>query len=443
MSAQQDRLSRREFLRRAAAGAGIALASQMPGVLLADAPTRQKTILRVVSGQDVTEIEVREQIAKMYQDVNPDVEIEIMLVTGSRDESQTVMIAGGNPPDILYLNPWFQYIFAQKGVLLDLNPYIEAEGYSFEGIDPVAVEVCRYGDAMTAMPFEVSPAGFVFNKNLFDEAGVPYPPFEWEAENWTWDNLIETAAQLTDESKNQYGAHFENWMYPTALYQYGAQQYTNIKKITPDTKCIIDSPEAAEAFQLLSDLRQKHKVSPSAASVQELGGFDRFMSGKVAMFSYGRWLNTFRTITDFEWDVVPFPHVAGRDPACTLYQLNYAIYSGSKIPDIGWDFLKFLVTEEPQKANVATGMAVAALQVVNTMPIFLDSVPPEHNIVYAEALKWAHPEPNLDADFGAVLWPHLDKIFNGTTDDIPGTLAEAAADVNRALDEWRAENDIA
>jgi len=439
-------LSRREFLRRSAvAGAGVAAGLHgltFETVRVLAAPGQQTTTLRVVSGQDITEIEVREAIAKMYQEVNPNVEIEIMLITGSRDESQTVMLAGGNPPDVLYLNPWFQYIFAQKGVLLPLDAYIEADNYTFDGISPVAVEACRYNEQMLSMPFEVSPAGFVFNKNLFDAAGVPYPPMDWQAEDWTWDNLIETATKLTNEEERQFGVHFENWMYPTLLYQHGAQVYSNIKQITADTRCVIDSPEAAQAFQLLRDLRETYKVAPSSTAVQELGGFDRFMSGKVAMFSYGRWLNTFRTITDFEWDVAPFPHVKDRDPACTLYMLNYSIYSGSPNADIAWDFLKFLLTQSPQEANVATGMAVAALESVNSSPAFLDSMPPEHNIVYSDALKWAHPEPILDANFDSVLNPHLDAIFNNTTDDIPGTLAQAAADVNAALDQWRADNGV-
>ncbi|MBZ0300123.1 MAG: twin-arginine translocation signal domain-containing protein, partial [Anaerolineae bacterium] len=94
MSDHKKYWSRREFLKRtAAAGATATLGPlSFTTVRTLAAPRQQKTTLRVVSGQDVTEIEVREQIAKMYQEINPDVEIEIMLITGTRDESQTIMM---------------------------------------------------------------------------------------------------------------------------------------------------------------------------------------------------------------------------------------------------------------------------------------------------------------------------------------------------------------
>src|SRR5206468_9981161 len=111
-----------------------------------------------------------------------------------------------------------------------------------------------------------------------------------------------------------------------------AHMFSNLKEVHADTKAVIDSPEAAKAFQLETDLSSKYKVAPSSAAMQELGGFDRFMSGKVAMYAYGRWLNTFRTIKDFEWDSAPLPHVNGMKPATVLYTLNYAIYTQSKIP---------------------------------------------------------------------------------------------------------------
>jgi multiple sugar transport system substrate-binding protein len=440
-------ISRRNFLRwSAAAGVAAATASVAPAFAAkAFRPSYQsdgKITLRVVSGQDATEIEVREQIATMFQEVAPNVDVEIMLITGARDESQTVMIAGGNPPDVLYFNEWFQYPFMQKGVTLPLDSYVERDGFTFENVLPVSIELNRYKGQLMAMPFEVSPLTIVYNKKLFDDAGVPYPPTAWDDPDWTWDKLIEIATQLTDSSTGQFGFSMENWMYYSLLAQYGGHVLSNTIEITPETKCIINSPESAQAFQLMVDLRDKYGVSPSAASAQELGGFDRFMSGKVAMYCYGRWLNVFRTITDFEWDTAPLPHVAGGQPATQLFTLNYALYANTPNPDVGWEFLKFLLTNGPQAANVATGMAVAAYEPINDTPEFLNNAPPEHNSVYAEALAYATPSENLDVPFGAELNAALDRIFTGAVPVEQG-LQEAADAVNAVFDTWRLENGMA
>ena len=99
---------------------------------------------------------MRKKIAEMYAEVNSNVTIQIDLITGARDESQTVMIAGGNPPDVLYFNEWFQYPFMQKGVTLPLDSYIERDGYKFDDVLPEAIELNKYKGQQMAMPFEVT-----------------------------------------------------------------------------------------------------------------------------------------------------------------------------------------------------------------------------------------------------------------------------------------------
>jgi multiple sugar transport system substrate-binding protein len=444
-----NQVSRRDFLRMSAlAAAGATVVAQIPvaasaadsAPLLRRNQQTQPITLKVVSGQDVTEIDVRKQVAQLYSQVNPNVTIQILLINGSRPDSQTTMMAGGNPPDILYLNEWFQYPFFQKGVALALDDYVKRDNVTFAGILPEAVDINRYKGKLYATPFEVATLAIVYNKKLFDDAKVAYPPVSWDDPNWTWEAMIEMATKLTNADQKQFGLSIENWMYWSFLYQYGAEVVNNTKEITASTKCDIDSPQAAQAFQLQTDLYTKYNVSPSSASSQQLGGFDRFMSGKVAMYAYGRWLDTFRTIKDFDWDVAPLPHVKGNKPATQLFTLNYAIYVNSTVADTAWDFLKFLMTEKPQDADVASGMAVAVLDSVNQSDVYLKSSPPDHNNAYSDGLAYARPQDSLDGDFSTTLQPFLDKIQLGTTTDIAGTLSDAAAAVNKGIDDWRKQN---
>lgn len=458
-----DRFSRRQFLRWSALSTGAltlaacgaapaaqdqatdaplpdAAAQATPAPTTAPAATGAKTI-RVVSGQDVTELQVRQQIADKFTELHPDIKAEIVIVKGNRYESQQTMIAGGNAPDVLYLNPDFLYVFAAKNALLPLDEFVARDKFTFDGIDPVAVEIGRYEGKLVAMPFEVAPLTIVYNKNLFDKAGVAYPTTNWVDPDWTWDAFVNMAKQLTNVDDKQYGAHIDNWMWTTFVFQNGGNILSNNKEITADTKAVMDSPEAVQAVQWLIDLRTKHNVHASEAALGELGGFDRFMAGKVAMYVFGRWLNTFRTITDFEWDVAALPHPSGKDPKTLLLDLHYGIHSGSKEPEAAWEFLKYILTEDPQTANVQTGMAVAALEKVNASPAFLLSKPPANEQVYIDALKYAVPQQVNPATttFGPLIDAELEGVFQGTRPPQEG-LAAAAAAVNTTLDEWRADN---
>lgn len=439
--------SRRTFLQMAALTAtGAILAACQPAATSPENATTgageaaERTELRVVSGQDITELEVRKQIGEMFETVNPNVDVAIDVISGSRPDSQLTMIAGGNPPDVLYLNDWFQYAFAHKGLLMNLNDYVSRDGFDFSDYMTEAVEANRYKEQMTAMPFEVSVTGVVYNKNLFDEAGVPYPASDINDPSWNWDTLVETAKALTDESNNQYGFAMDAWMIPNWLLCYDQRYLSNNKEITPDTEAVLNTEETARVYKYWLDLRDVHKVSPTAAMSQEVSGFDRFMSGKVAMYTYGRWLNTFRTIEDFEWDVAPLPVPSDGHPASVMYILNYGIYAESPKADLAWDFLKFLTTREPQVANVQTGMAVAVLNQVNESPDFLDNAPPANNKVYADALPYAKLWDNNEAGYMNYADQVLSQLFSGERTDIEGVLQEAVDGINRALEEWRSEN---
>jgi multiple sugar transport system substrate-binding protein len=447
-------LSRRNFLKISAiSSTGILLAACAPQAIApqaaptkaADTPvaqpaSKEKSTLRVVSGQDVTEITIRTQVAKMYEVFNPNVSVQMDVVSGDRAQSQLTMIAGGNPPDILYLNDFFEYAFASKGLLTTLDEYLSRDKFDFTPYLTEAVEANRYNQHMVAMPFEVSVMGVVYNKKLFDAAKVPYPTADIKDKSWNWESMIETAKKLTDSSKNQFGIAIDSWMIPNWLLCYDQRYLSNNKQIMPETKSVMNTENTVKVNQMWLDLMDVHKVAPSAAMAQEIGGFDRFMSGKVAMYSYGRWLNTFRQIRDFEWDVAPLPAPMGTHPGAVLYILNYGIYSKSNNKDVGWDFLKFINTEQPQVVNVMSGMAVAALAKVNSMPEYLNNAPPQHNAVYADTMPYAKLWDSNEIDYMKYANQTLGQLYGGQRKDVKAVIMEASDGIDKALNEYRAQN---
>jgi len=87
-------------------------------------------------------------------------------------------IAAGNAPDIIGpvgvegLN-----LFADQ--LMDLQPMITSTGYTPTGVDPSLIDFFKslgQNGATVGLPFAVYPSFIFYNKDLFDEAGLPYPP---------------------------------------------------------------------------------------------------------------------------------------------------------------------------------------------------------------------------------------------------------------------------
>ncbi len=94
-----------------------------------------------------------------------------------------------------------------KGAWLDVQPLIDAEGYDLSDFDPALVKFYQVPDeGQLGLPFAIYPSMMLYNADLFDEAGLPYPPAEYGMpyidENgneleWNVDTLTELAKKLT------------------------------------------------------------------------------------------------------------------------------------------------------------------------------------------------------------------------------------------------------
>jgi len=114
-------------------------------------------------------------------------------------------IAAGNAPDII--GPvGVEGLNLFRDQLLDLEPLIAKTSYSVAGVDPKLVEFFKLGEnnATVGVPFATYPSFLYFNKDLFDEAGVPYPPTKvgdmYEGKPWDMDAVRALAMKLTVDS---------------------------------------------------------------------------------------------------------------------------------------------------------------------------------------------------------------------------------------------------
>ena len=111
-------------------------------------------------------------------------------------------IASGDVPDIV--GPvGVRGLWSFEGAWLDLAPYVEKYDYDLSDFNPALVEFYQLGpQGQVGLPFAVYPSALWYNKDLFDEAGLEYPPHEWGApyadgDEWTFDKLKELALFLT------------------------------------------------------------------------------------------------------------------------------------------------------------------------------------------------------------------------------------------------------
>lgn len=292
------------------------------------------------------------QGAELFTKDNPNIEVKIEYANWS-DHWQKLLtrIAGGMPPDMAMHHTGVVREYIRRGFVKNLQPFvdrdIDMEKY-FDDYLTANLGESRYPDKKSSdlygWPWQLIMFGLYYNADLFDEAGVAYP--DWDTDR---DSFLEKAQKLTKDPDND--GKIDQWGYggdirgALTLFQF---IYTQGAQFLNDTcsRCIVDSPEAIESLQFVIDLVHKYRVTPSPA--EQITGINPFMSSRVAMWQGGSWeCNAYKDIKRFKWDIAPVPKGkvrASGDPGAAMM----VMFSGTKYPEEAWEYMKHMVTYDPQ-----------------------------------------------------------------------------------------------
>ena len=202
----------------------------------------------------------------------------------------------------------------------------------------------------------VSPIMF-YNKDLFDEAGLPYPPSDPD-KAWKWDEFVEIAKKLTKTEggrTTQFGATgFEvdwGWVFPPMVASNGGSVLND-----DYTKVTLNSPESKEVFEAIRDLRVKHHVAPEVSFVEQSGmsASQMLQTGRVAMMVDGSWALQQLAQMDFPIGIGVLPIF---DKPATVGQAHlHSAWAKTAHPEEAWQLIKFLSSEDYQLSNIRAGL---------------------------------------------------------------------------------------
>ncbi len=315
-------------------------------------PTQKVKIRGTVWVGDA-ELEALNKLTAEYLKTHENVEVEWINIVGGgaygRDKLQT-MIAGGDAPDVMMLNTGQFEGLASRGALLALDDFVQKEGFDLSIYWPQAVGGCKYKGKLYGLPRDISNVILYYNKDMFDEAGVAYP-----TEDWTWDDFLKAAQALTKDKNgdgkiDQWGFALNNVVWVWAGFVWG----NGGEILSPDrTQCLLTDPKTVEALKFYFDLMTKYQVSPPPGALPEQSwAGDWMVTQATAMGLFGPWFRpTLVTMEKpFRWDVAYPPKAPSTGKrGSVVYTDMWGIYSGSKVAEQAWDFIKFLTSQKGQE----------------------------------------------------------------------------------------------
>jgi multiple sugar transport system substrate-binding protein len=255
--------------------------------------------------------------------------------------------AAGDPPPIFYTSTPGVHNLGPKGVNTDLMPLVKADKtVNLKDIPDRAIKWYQWAGKLYGMPVMADTRYIHYNVSLFQQAGIPLLPKEWNDDSFTVEKFVDYAQRLTDPAKGIWGfVHGESFPLK-ALYLFGADFWDN-RDYT--TKCVLDSPPAIEAFQWMQDTVQKWRFAvdtPQRTPLGIPGSNDAFIQGKAAMVlgGYKHTAAIFPDAKGFEWSIAPLPKGKGKGTQVTV--VGFAIPTGAKYVAEAWDWIKWTTFQD-------------------------------------------------------------------------------------------------
>lgn len=257
-----------------------------------------------------------------------DIEFTIIPNTASGEIDKTlVSLMAGDEIDLIYNTSPGLTPFYNANVLTSMDELATSAGYDMESV--FGSYLPKFDDKVYGLPAFSDIWITLYNKKIFDDAGVPYPT----ADGWTWEKYVETAKQLTNADKKIFGSLMLD--YDCYNYMYALQKGWEPYKA--DGTGNFDDPLFKESLEFFYGLGNEEKIQPSILEFKASNTpWNAFVTtGQYGMFMCGGW--TTSILNDFDkyprdWTVglLPMPYPEGEDASTLTVPGCYAIPVTSK-----------------------------------------------------------------------------------------------------------------
>lgn len=296
-------------------------------------------------------------IQAAYQALRPQVKITYTRVAPANYKNAVLnALAAGQGPDVIYVSN--HDVAHEEGKLAPLNP-LQLGDVRIGEIFPRSVteNVVSHGQVY-ALPLYIDSLALIYNKDLFDQRGVVYPPKTWReftsavGKLGTVDargRLVRSAAAIGGTEKNIDTA--------ADLLELLMMQNSVAITETYDSLDSLASPKATEAFEFY--LQFSDVTSPYYTwNEDQENSVDSFAAGKTAMlFNYQSAIPTITRKNPFLSVGVSLIPQASDELITYPTYYALAVAKQSKSANTAWDFVT-TITTRPEIARLyytATG----------------------------------------------------------------------------------------
>jgi len=277
------------------------------------------------------------------------------------------VLASGQDLDILILSIGFVPSYPNYNIQYDMTEMIKKYKYDLNRLEPTTTNfIQEFGNGQIyALPIFTTAAVLMYNKDLFDKFGVPYP-----RDGMTWDDTYELAKKMTrtDGGTQYYG-------FGTSVGHMLRVNQLSVPFVDPKTN---QPMLASENYRKLVENFARFYNMPNAQ-------FDSNMMKKQAdMFVKDRNLAMYAYFNstmvgapdDMNVDAVPLPSFKEAPGiGSQMYPTFAGITGTSKHKDLAFQIIAYMTSDEFQTKFAKDGTGLPVVKKPEIISVFSENVP--------------------------------------------------------------------
>ena len=211
-----------------------------------------------------------EGLAKQFHAAHPNVTVDISPGAPTTDQllpKLTAAFTSGTYPDISYNFGSWATQMQLSGRTLDITDKVKDPSVKWDEFPPAARQTATPNGHVIGFPAVVDNLALMYNKKLFQAAGLAAP-----TNTWTWDDFRAAAKKLTDPAKNVYGTAYSvsgtedtTWHFWPLLWQKGGSVLNS-----DNSKAAFDSDAGVAALTFLQQMAVDRQVRVPLAGRPEV-----------------------------------------------------------------------------------------------------------------------------------------------------------------------------
>ncbi|MFZ0218523.1 MAG: sugar ABC transporter substrate-binding protein [Candidatus Dormiibacterota bacterium] len=320
------------------------------------------------------------------------------------------MIAGGQTPDVMFLNSVTKY--AAEGAIEQLDPWVKKSGMDLSVYYPHFLDDMKYNGKLYALERDGDVNVLYYKVDDLKSAGLSAPD-----KSWTWNTFQSALQKLTKKSGshvNRYGLAMEYGKYWIWMGELGGWWLDDA--INP-TKCTLDEPKALEALKFQAGLINNDLMQAiDATTSSDLSSFQPGLCSMIIQNASR--IPTLNQQSGFDYALAPVPRPTDGTWATSAGGAGWGMSAKSKNKDAAWTFISWLQSPKGGQPIFASSSELfPAIKQVAESASFVKPPPPGKSALgfmgqYAKTIETAlFPEwSQLSQE---VIEPSLEKVWTG------------------------------